>query len=74
MRGENINSAKLSTSVNSDKSIINKLNNPLIFYQFHSNIQPIIQQASDIISILEQYATPYLFLTMPPPIESDENF
>ena len=74
LRGDNINSATLLTSVNSDKSTINKFKNPLIFFQFHSNIQPIIQQASDIISFLEQYATQYLFLTMSPPIESDKHF
>ena len=30
-------------------------NKPLIFYQFQSNIQPIINQASDLLSILEHY-------------------
>ena len=30
-------------------------NKPLIFYQFHSNIQPRIKQASDLLSISKKY-------------------
>ena len=37
----------------SDKSIIKTFNKPLIFYQFQSNIQPIIHQYSDLLSILD---------------------
>ena len=44
-------SSSLLSSIKFRELSIPEFNNPLIFYQFKRNIQPIIHQASDLLSI-----------------------